>query len=154
QDDLGQNLEDVTADKRQTPRQQLIEDYSKAKEIGPSIDPVSFAICLFRAHIGRRPGNAGAAEIFFRECQAEIRQIRLATAIQKNVGRLDVPVYQPEAMDLAESTCNCDYEPGGLSAREAASSDCLLQINPFDELGNHIAQTVSGAANIVNRNDM
>ena len=40
--------------------QQLVEDHAQAEDVGPAVDPVPLAPGLLGAHVGGRPGVAGA----------------------------------------------------------------------------------------------
>jgi hypothetical protein len=110
---------------------------------------------LFRAHVGRRAGQAAElAIVLVLERQPEIGQVRPAQGIEQDVGRLDIAVDQPVSVGVMQCFGDPGDELGRIPERGTAPRHPGRQVAPLDVVRDHEAEAVVGAPDIVDRHDV
>ena len=140
---------------RLAPDQQLIEDDAQAEEVAAAIDPVSFAPCLFRTHVGGRPGVTWSlAHILFAQRQAEIPDKRLATLVEQDIAGLDVPMHEPLLVGVMQRLRHRRHQFDGFVQRQPGLLEPGGEVGAIDVLRDDVAGAVFGATDIEDRNDV
>ena len=136
-------------------RQQFVEDDAEAKDVGPAVDPVSFALGLLRAHVGGGAGEAASlAEIDVLQSETEVGQDRRAGRVDQDVRGLHVAVDQSVTVGMVQRFRDDRHEAGRVRYVRRRGSQQPGQIGSLDELRHHETRAVLGAADVVDRNDV
>jgi hypothetical protein len=142
-------------DERSSPVQEFIENHAQAEDVGSSIHSVTLPTSLLRTHVrwgSSEPTNF--PEILFLERQSKVGKEGVSRGIDQDVARLDVSMNQPPRMSKVQGFGDRCYQSRRLVKAGSALLDPLGKVAPLDELGDHEAQTIIGAPQVVNRHDM
>src|SRR6478672_2175477 len=115
--------------------QQFVADYPQAEDVAAAIDTMPLATGLLWTHVSGRAGvHRPLADVLFLECQPEVSDIRLATGVQQDVARLDVPVDESLAVSIVQRLGNRRYQFPRLLKQRLLAVDLLRQRTALDVL--------------------
>ncbi len=136
--------------------QQLVQNDAQAEHVRTAVDEMPLAAGLFRAHVGRRADEfivRAFAEVLVLERDAEVGHVGPLVIVDQNVLGLDVAMDEALGVRIVQGFGDRRHDFGRLDERQRMLLNPPSQIGPFDELGDHITQTVVGAADVEHRHD-
>ena len=100
--------------------QQFVEDDAQAENVAAAIDPVPFAACLFRTHVGGRPGVTWSlAHILSRNARPKSPTNGLPLLVEQDIAGLDVPMHKPLLVGVVQRLGHRRHQFDGFVQRQA-----------------------------------
>jgi hypothetical protein len=165
--DVVQDLGKVFAAERRLFGHEFVKHHAQTEQIRAMVEWLSEGLlgthvtrCTHDAaflsllHHGRRPqGVVGFRGQPFG--QAEIQHLDLASLIQADVGRLDIPVHDPAAVSGVQGIGDLDGQINDLRDRQASSFfQDMIQRSAFDEFHGNKRQAIVGFTDVVHDADV
>ena len=153
-DDLPEGLHDRRGLEGGPAGEHLVEDRSQRVDVGRRADLAGQPLRLLGGHVAGRPHHLAADGLAVLDLQplgqAEVGDLRRAVGVEQDVGRLQVAVDDPDAVDRADGAGERGHQLGGLAGRHRRAGQPLGERAPLE----HLEREVRHAADLAHLVDL
>ncbi len=132
----------------------LVEDRSQRIDVGRRADLAGQSLRLLGGHVAGRPHDLAADGVAILDLQplgqAEVGDLRRAVGVEQDVGRLQVAVDDPDAVDRTDGAGERGRQLGGLAGRHRRAGQPLGERASLE----HLEREVRHAADLAHLVDL